>query len=87
MKRLSKPKVWIAGQLTNRTGEVRRFSTRALEAGQSWEDYEVRVVSVVDGREREVVRTLRLTGGTAVDLALDPATATADVAATASLAP
>ncbi len=78
--------VWIAGQPTTRTGAVRRFSTSALAAGQTWEDYEVRVVSVVDGREREVVRKLTLTGGAEMELALDPASA-ADVAATASLAP
>jgi len=36
-------KVWIEGQLTDSTGELREFGTKALADGQAWENYEVRV--------------------------------------------
>lgn len=76
-------KVWVAGRLSSGSGEVRRFSTTALAAGQALEDYEVRVVCKVDGREQEAVRRLTLTGGREVELTLDPS-AKADASATAS---
>ena len=65
-------RVWIAGRPTARTGVVRHFSTRSLAAGQVWEDYEVRVVTSVDGHEEEVVRKLTLTAGRTLELAIDP---------------
>ena len=78
-------KVWIEGQLTDSTGELREFGTKALADGQAWENYEVRVVTVVDGREVETVRRLTLKGGSDLDVAIDPKAASPAIQATASV--
>jgi uncharacterized protein (TIGR03000 family) len=78
-------KVWLAGSATASTGAVRQFETASLKAGQSWQGYEIRVATVVDGRERTVSKTIDLAAGAAVELTLDPAARTAAADATASL--
>lgn len=78
-------RVWIAGRLTTRTGAVRHFSTRSLAQDQVWEDYEVRVVAAVNGRDEEIVKKLTLTGGRDLELAIDPGLQSARVDSTASL--
>ena len=78
-------KVWIEGQLTDSTGELREFGTKALADGQAWENYEVRVATVVDGREVETVRRLTLKGGSDLDVAIDPKAASPAIQATASV--
>ena len=76
-------KVWLAGNATASSGEVRHFETKTLRAGQAWRNYEIKVATVVDGRERVVSKTIDLAAGDSVELALDPAAAAAE--ATASL--
>ena len=78
-------KVWIEGQLTSSTGEVREFGTQSLADGQAWENYEVRVTTMVDGREVETVRRLTLKGGSDLDLAINPRAMSPDIQATASV--
>jgi uncharacterized protein (TIGR03000 family) len=76
-------KVWLAGNATASSGETRHFETRTLRPGQTWRNYEIKVTTVVDGRELVVSKTINLAAGDRVDLALDPASAGAE--ATASL--
>jgi uncharacterized protein (TIGR03000 family) len=78
-------KVWLAGNATASTGEVRHFETAGLKAGQSWKDYEIRVTAVVNGREQTVSKVIDLAAGDAVELALDPAARTAAAESTAAL--
>ena len=66
-------------------GDVRVFETDQLKDGQSWRNYEIRVATVVDGRERVVSKTIDLIGGSTVDLLIDPAQRTAAAEATASV--
>nr|MCS5616688.1 TIGR03000 domain-containing protein [Pirellulales bacterium] len=76
-------KVFLAGNATGSTGEVRHFETATLAAGQVWRNYEVTVQTVVDGSERTISKVIDLAAGDSVELTLDPATAPAE--ATASL--
>lgn len=78
-------RVWIEGRLTEPTGAVRNFSTDLLSEGQTWDGYEIRVASMVDGREVSTVRRVRLTGGRNLELAIDPASNTPSVETTASV--
>ncbi len=75
--------VFLAGNATGSTGEVRHFETATLAAGQVWRNYEVTVRAVVDGSERTISKVIDLAAGDSVELTLDPATAPAE--ATASL--
>ncbi len=65
-------KVWIQGRPTVSTGEIREFTTTKLDRGQSWNDYEIRVVTIVNNRERVAIRHVTLSAGDALDLAIDP---------------
>ena len=78
-------RVWIEGQLMASTGPVRTFGTNRLAEGQEWAEYEVRVVTLVDGQEQAVVKRLTLTGGKDVDVTIDPESHSPALAATASL--
>jgi len=78
-------KVWIEGQLTTHTGPVRQFSTGLLDEGQEWAGYEIRVATVIDGREVAVVKKITLTGGQDLILAIDPALPPPAIEATASV--
>ena len=66
-------KVWIEGQPTSKEGAVREFRTLALQAGEAWEGYEVKVAMTVDGREWSETKRITLGGGQDVDLTIDPA--------------
>ena len=82
------PKPLLVGattRLTPSTGEVREFGTQSLADGQAWENYEVRVTTMVDGREVETVRRLTLKGGSDLDLAINPRAMSPDIQATASV--
>jgi uncharacterized protein (TIGR03000 family) len=78
-------KVWLAGNATASSGAVRQFETTGLREGQSWKDYEIRVTSVVDGREQTVSKVIDLAAGAVLEFALDPASRTAAAESTASL--
>jgi uncharacterized protein (TIGR03000 family) len=62
---------------------VRHFETATLAAGQVWRNYEIKVQTVVDGREETVSKVIDLVAGDRVELTLDPAAAPAE--STASL--
>lgn len=76
--------VWIEGQRTSPTGPVRRFSTNHLALGESWGEYEIRVVARSGGTERTAVRAITLIGGESVELAIDPEPRAPGVATTAA---
>jgi hypothetical protein len=56
-----------------------------LAPGQSWKNYEIRVATVVDGREQVVSKVIDLAAGQTVELSLDPAQRTAAADTTASI--
>jgi uncharacterized protein (TIGR03000 family) len=64
-------KVTLAGVETKQTGEVRSFSTNRLTAGQVWDDYTVVVEVERNGQVLREERTIKLTGGTPQELAVD----------------
>jgi uncharacterized protein (TIGR03000 family) len=78
-------KVWLAGNVTSSAGATRQFQTTTLAVGQSWKNYEIRVVTVVDGSEQIVSKVIDLVAGQSVELSLDPAQRTAATDATASI--
>ena len=78
-------KVWLAGNVTASAGATRQFQTTTLAAGQAWKNYEIRVATVVDGREQVVSKVINLAAGQTVELSLDPTQRTAATDATASI--
>ncbi len=56
-------KVFLAGHETTSSGEVREFTTAKLAAGQSWENYTVRVDFEQDGQTVSREKTITLTAG------------------------
>jgi uncharacterized protein (TIGR03000 family) len=64
-------KVYLSGNETRGAGEVRRFSTTKLAAGQQWQDYVVRVEVQRDGRTLSKEETVSLKGGDARELNVD----------------
>jgi len=78
-------KVWLAGNATASSGELRQFETTSLPAGSQWKQYEIKVATVVDGRERAVSKVIDLSAGDRVELELDPTQRTAAAETTASL--
>jgi uncharacterized protein (TIGR03000 family) len=78
-------KVWLAGNETSSAGATRQFQTTTLAAGQTWRNYEVRVTTVVDGREQVASKVIDLAAGQEIELSIDPAQRTASADATASI--
>lgn len=64
-------KVYLAGQETTSTGEVREFTTSKLAPGAEWNDYTVKVVANIDGQEIVREKTISLIGGQDRDLTID----------------
>ncbi|MCC7086373.1 MAG: TIGR03000 domain-containing protein [Pirellulales bacterium] len=64
-------KVFLSGRETSSTGEVREFTTSKLAPGAEWNDYTVRVVANLDGREVTKEETLTLIGGEDRELNMD----------------
>ena len=64
--------VWLAGNATGSSGETRQFETTMLPAGKSWKGYEIRVASLVDGRQKMVSKIIDLKAGETVELSIDP---------------
>lgn len=73
--------VWLAGNATRSSGVTRTFETTDLAAGDVWQQYEIRVVTAVDGRDQIESKTIDLAAGDEVEISF---TAT-DVLADASL--
>jgi uncharacterized protein (TIGR03000 family) len=78
-------KVWLAGNETASSGQTRLFETTTLKDGQSWKNYEIKVATVVDGKEQVVSKTIELVAGRSVELTLDPVQRTASTEAQASV--
>ena len=78
-------KVWLAGNETASSGAVRLFETTTLKDGQAWKNYEIKVATVVDGKEQVVSKTIDLVAGKSVELSLDPAQRTASADAQVSI--
>ena len=70
-------KVWLQGRLTTTAGTVREFETESLRDGESWDDYDITVVSEIHGRPWTITRRVTLTAGHDLDLTIDPALQTA----------
>ena len=70
-------KVWLQGRLTTTAGTVREFETESLRDGESWDDYNITVVSEIHGRPWTTTRRVTLTAGHDLDLTIDPALQTA----------
>ncbi|HET6884095.1 MAG TPA: TIGR03000 domain-containing protein, partial [Pirellulales bacterium] len=64
-------KVYLSGNETHGTGEVRTFSTTKLAAGQTWGSYVVRVEVERNGRTLSKEETVDLKGGDVRELNLD----------------
>lgn len=64
-------KVYLSGRETTSSGDVREFTTTKLESGADWNDYTVRVVANIDGREVSKEETITLKGGEDKDLSFD----------------
>ena len=73
-------KVWLQGRLTTTAGTVREFETESLRDGESWDDYDITVVSEIHGRPWTITRRVTLTAGHDLDLTIDPALQTASSA-------
>lgn len=56
-------KVFLAGSETTSSGEVREFTTTRLAAGQSWDNYTIRVTFDRDGQTISREKTITLTAG------------------------
>jgi uncharacterized protein (TIGR03000 family) len=61
-------KVYLAGNPTSATGEVRVFRTTGLTAGKAWNDYTVRVEFEQDGRLVTQEKTISLRAGETQEL-------------------
>ncbi|HWA97831.1 MAG TPA: TIGR03000 domain-containing protein, partial [Pirellulales bacterium] len=64
-------KVYLSGNVTRSTGEVREFTTTRLAKGQEWNDYTVRIEIERDGKTISKEEKLTLVGGQARDLSVD----------------
>jgi uncharacterized protein (TIGR03000 family) len=64
-------KVYLSGNDTHGTGEVRTFSTTQLAAGQTWGDYVVRVEVQRNGRTLSKQETIAIKGGESSELTVD----------------
>lgn len=56
-------KVFLAGSETTSSGEVREFTTTKLAAGQSWDNYTIRVTFEQDGQTINREKTITLSAG------------------------
>lgn len=63
--------VQLAGNPTAAKGATRVFRTRQLSAGESWDNYEIKVTVVRDGRALSKRQSLRLSAGDTKELTFD----------------
>jgi uncharacterized protein (TIGR03000 family) len=64
-------KVILAGAETKQTGSDRIYSTTQLSAGETWENYTIRVEAERDGRVVAQERTISLTAGDVEELTFE----------------
>ena len=67
----SDARVFLAGQETKSTGARREFVSTKVSDHQGWENYDVRVVTTVNGREIERNETVRLAAGDEKELTFE----------------
>jgi uncharacterized protein (TIGR03000 family) len=68
-------KIFVNGQATSSTGEVRQYVSRDLSSGMTY-TYEVKAEMVVDGKTVEQTKTIDLRAGSTSSLAFDFSNAT-----------
>ena len=68
----SNAKVFLAGEATTLTGEVREFTTNKLTDGQQWAKYSIRVEVQRDGRTMVEEKIVTLKAGERRELSIDP---------------
>lgn len=61
-------RVELAGSLTTGKGVERKFTTKKLKKGETWDDYKVVVTHEKDGEEVVLEKTISVTGGQAYAL-------------------
>jgi len=64
-------KVYLAGTLTKSVGPLRVFKTNELKAGESWDDYVIRVEMDDNGRVVTQEKSFTLTAGNSLELSFD----------------
>lgn len=64
-------KVYLAGNATKATGEVRVFRTTGLSEGSRWSDYTIKVEMQKDGRTLTREEKISLSAGEAKELTFD----------------
>jgi uncharacterized protein (TIGR03000 family) len=64
-------KVFLAGQETKSTGERREFISTKVTSGGKWDNYTIRVVANIDGKDVEKEETIKLAAGEDRELTFD----------------
>jgi uncharacterized protein (TIGR03000 family) len=63
--------VTLGGTTTRAEGSFRYYSTKALEKGQTWEDYEIKVTLERDGQQLTQTKHVDLSAGESLELEFD----------------
>ena len=63
--------VYLGGNRTKATGNVRIYRTKSLKQGDAWSDYEIRVVLNGDGEPRIQEQTITMNAGEKKSLTFD----------------
>jgi uncharacterized protein (TIGR03000 family) len=64
-------KVYLSGNESKSTGEVRQFVTTKLNAGESWDNYTIRVELERNGQKITKEETIKLAAGQTRELTID----------------
>ena len=64
-------KVYLSGNLTSQTGEVREFTSKRLTSGKTWKNYTIRVDHKVNGQLVTQQKTIDLASGASKELTFD----------------
>jgi uncharacterized protein (TIGR03000 family) len=67
----SDAQVTLGGSATRAAGPFRYYSTKALQPGQTWEDYEIQVTLERDGQTLTQSKVVDLTAGASLELSFD----------------
>lgn len=73
-------KVYLAGNPTNGSGDVRVFRTTSLSEGKAWKGYTVKVEYTRDGKTVTSEKVIDLAAGETKEIAFDDAEETAKIA-------
>jgi uncharacterized protein (TIGR03000 family) len=64
-------KVTLGGAETKQTGTVREFSTEKLTAGDKWENYTIRVETMINGEIKVAEKTVTVNAGDTTELSFN----------------